>query len=48
MTLGNLDIKSGYSVEDSGTGSGSLSTSIARATMPTGRLYTFEWEVAQA
>jgi tRNA (adenine57-N1/adenine58-N1)-methyltransferase len=48
LILGNLDCKPGDIVVESGTGSGSLSTSIARAIMPTGRLFTFEFNAKRA
>ena len=43
MVLLQLDIKCGSTVIESGTGSGSLSTSIAKTLLPAGHLYTFEF-----
>lgn len=43
MVLHFLDIKSGSLVIESGTGSGSLSTSILKSVLPDGYLYTFEF-----
>ena len=43
MVLFQLDIKPGSIVIESGTGSGSLSTSIGKTLLPTGHLYTFEF-----
>lgn len=43
MILFQLEIKSGTVVIESGTGSGSLSHSIARAVKPNGHLHTFDF-----
>lgn len=43
QVLLRLELRPGVRVCESGTGSGSLSTSITKAIMPTGHLYTFEF-----
>jgi len=43
MVLLLCDIKCGSIIVESGTGSGSLSTSIGKTVFPDGHLYTFEF-----
>jgi tRNA (adenine57-N1/adenine58-N1)-methyltransferase len=43
QVLLRLELKSGMRVVESGTGSGSLSTSITRAILPDGHLFTYEF-----
>ena len=43
QVLLRLELRPGVRVCESGTGSGSLSTSITKAIMPTGHLFTFEF-----
>lgn len=43
QVLMRLELRPGVRVCESGTGSGSLSTSITKAIMPTGHLFTFEF-----
>jgi len=48
MILANLGVKPGSIVIETGTGTGSLSTSFISALQPMGRLYTFEYHDARA
>lgn len=48
MIIGTLNIKPGSVVIESGTGSGSLSISIIRSLLPTGKLFTFEFQETRA
>jgi tRNA (adenine57-N1/adenine58-N1)-methyltransferase catalytic subunit len=48
MVLLKLEVKPGCVVLETGTGTGSLSTSLARAVHPTGKLYTFEYHHERA
>ena len=48
MIVGTLNIKPGSIVIEAGTGSGSLSLSIIRALLPTGKLFTYEFNEARA
>lgn len=47
QVLFRLQLQPGSRVCESGTGSGSLSTSIAKMIFPTGRLFTFEFNAAR-
>lgn len=46
--IANLDIKPNSVVVESGTGSGSLSVAILRSIMPTGKLFTYEFNQERA
>ena len=48
QVLFRLELRPGLTVVESGTGSGSLSTSLCKAIMPTGRLFTFEFNQVRA
>jgi tRNA (adenine57-N1/adenine58-N1)-methyltransferase len=48
MVLMKLELKPGCVVLETGTGTGSLSTSLARAVHPTGKVYTFEYHEERA
>lgn len=48
MVLLKLELKPGSIVLETGTGTGSLSTSLARAVHPTGKVYTFEYHQERA
>ena len=48
QVLFRLQLKPGMRVVESGTGSGSLSTSIMRAILPSGHLFTYEFNAVRA
>ena len=48
MIILKLELKPGCLVLETGTGTGSLSTSLARAVHPTGKVYTFEYHKERA
>ncbi len=48
MVLMKLELKPGCVVLETGTGTGSLTTSLARAVHPTGKVYTFEYHPERA
>jgi tRNA (adenine57-N1/adenine58-N1)-methyltransferase len=48
LIISALDVKPGKLVVESGTGSGSLSCGLARAVMPQGKLYTYEFNPVRA
>ncbi len=48
QVLFRLELKPGMRVVESGTGSGSLSTSIIRSILPNGHLFTYEFNAVRA
>lgn len=48
MILMKLELKPGSVVLETGTGTGSLSTSLARTVHPTGKIFTFEYHAERA
>jgi tRNA (adenine57-N1/adenine58-N1)-methyltransferase len=44
----NLDVHPGFTVVETGTGSGCMTMSLARAVHPSGHVYTFEYNGVRA